>query len=133
VAKINISAEATAALTTSYAALTLTDDTTSEALAQNIPDACYLDWMHIQLDTIAGGAAAVTWYLCSDASMDVPLTKEVTTTIVAGDTTATDGAVVEALNVAYRRFSVGTGGSIYIAAKLDAGTANGIARIVWHI
>lgn len=125
----NISTEATTALSTTYVILTI-DGAAAEGVA--LPDRCYLEYMHAQLDTISG-ATAIVWYLCSDAAGDVPLTKEVTSAIVVGATTATDGAVVEALGVAYRRFAAGTSGAIYVAAKTDAGTCNAVTRVVWTL
>lgn len=125
----NISTEATTALSTTYAILTI-DGAAAEGVA--VPDRCHLEYMHAQLDTISS-ATKIVWYLASDAAGDVPLTKEVTSTIVVGATTATDGAVVEALGVAYRRFSAGTAGAVYIVAKTDAGTCNAVARVVWTL
>ena len=56
-----------------------------------------------------------------------------TSTIVAGATTATDGAVVEVLGIQYVRFSDGVGDTIYVVAKTNTGTANAIARVTWNL
>jgi hypothetical protein len=97
-----------------------------------MPDSCYLELAHLQLDTIAGGATTITWYVAADAGGDVPLTKEVTTTIVTGKTTATDGGAVEVLGIQYVRFDEGLGDTIYVVAKTNTGTANAIARVTWN-
>jgi hypothetical protein len=128
-----ISAAASTALSTSYAALECTGTTSGEAQAVEVPDGCYLEDAHLQLDTIAGGATSITWLVAADAAGDVPLTNEITTTIVPGTTTATDGAVVEILGKLYQRYSVGVGGSVFIFAKTNAGTANAIARLTWNL
>jgi len=128
---VHLAAAAKTALTTSYQVLAMTGTTTDEALARPIQDECHLGLVHGELDTIAGGASAVTWYLSADAAGDVPLTPEVTTVIVAGKTTATDGGFGDVVDIDYRRFSSGVAGTVHLVAKLDAGTANCIPRIIW--
>ena len=128
-----ISAAASTALSTSYAVMACTSTTTDEAVAAPLPDSCYLEDAHLQIDTIAGGATTITWYIAADAAGDVPLTKLVTSTIVTGKTTATDGAVVEILGKWYMRYDDGVSDTIYVVAKTNAGTANAIARVTWNL
>ena len=128
-----ISAAASTALTSAYAVMACTSTVTGEAQAVPMPDSCFLELSHLQLDTIAGGAASITWYVAADAAGDIPLTKLVTSTIVTGATTATDGAVVEVLGIQYVRFSDGVGDTIYVVAKTNVGTCNAIARVTWNL
>ena len=127
-----ISAAASTALSTSYTVMPCTATTAGEAVAAPVPDVCWLEDCHLQLDTIAT-ATTVTWFIAADAAGDVPLTHEVTTAIVTGATTATAGAVVEILSKWYVRYDVGVSETIYVVAKLDAGTANAIPRITWNL
>ena len=127
-----ISSAASTALSTSYAVMTCTSTTTAEAQAAKMPDSCFIELAHLQLDTIAGGATTVTWYVAADAAGDIPLTKLVTSTIVVGKTTTTDGTVVEVLGIQYVRFDDGVGDAIYVVAKTNAGTVNAIPRVTWN-
>lgn len=127
-----ISSAASTALSTSYAVMTCTSTTTAETQAVPMPDSCFIELAHLQLADIAGGATTVTWYVAADAAGDIPLTKLVTSTIVVGATTATDGAVVEVLGIQYVRFDDGEGGEIYLVAKTNAGTVNAIPRVTWN-
>jgi hypothetical protein len=117
--KRSVSVSAATGLTTAYAALALT----------GIPDDCWLSVLHGEIDTIAASAASITWYIAADSGGDVPVTAEVTTTIVTGKTTATDGGVTEAVDWDYVRSTNGTAGSLWVFAKTDAGTCNLTARI----
>ena len=128
-----ISAAASTALSNSYTVLACTSTSSGEAAAAILPDSCYLEDAHLQLDTIAASATTITWYISADAGGDVPLTKEVTSTIVVGKTTATDGAVVEVLGKHYMRFDEGVSDTIYVVAKTNVGTCNAIARITWNL
>lgn len=126
-----ISAEASTALSTSYTVLTLDGDTSGDAAAKPVPDQCLLAYVIAVLDTTSS-ATAITWYLAADSGGDVPLTREVTSDILAGKTTATDGSVVMLLDVDYVRTSAGTAGALYLVAKTTAGTANCTPRLIWR-
>lgn len=129
----HISAAASTALSNSYAVMTVTGTTTDEQVARPVPDSCFLEDAHLQIDTIAGGAENITWYVAADAGGDIPITKAVTSAIVTGKTTATDGAVVEILSKHYHRFEDGASENLYIVAKTDVGTCNAIARLTWSL
>jgi hypothetical protein len=123
------------AVTNAYPAAgkAITGSVAVDARATNIPESCLLSWLHGELDTIAGGATTVTWYLAADAGGDVPLTDVVTETIVVGITTATDGGIATAIDLDYYRATSGTAGSIYLFAKTNAGTVNLKPRLTWRV
>jgi hypothetical protein len=131
---VGLSAEASKALSTSYATFTLDADTTADSSAARVPTHCTLGMLVLTLDTIAGGATTLTYFLSVDSSGDVPITNETTTDITTGKTTATDGGVAGLINAPYRHFSAGTAeGKLYVHVKTDAGTANCIARLTWFV
>jgi hypothetical protein len=72
------------------------------------------------LHTIAGGAATITFSLCTDAAGDEPFTPEYTATIAVGRTAATDGSVSVAIDCSFV-FPDST--LYYVLARTDAGTA----------
>lgn len=128
-----ISAGVTTAITSAYALIEMTDKTAADALAQKVPDECFLVDLGIRLDTIAG-AATITWFLAGDSGGDIPLSPETTTTIVTGVTTGTDGGTLDALRKDHKRPSdVSPAGSLFVAIKLDAGTANARPILTWRI
>ena len=122
----NQSESASVALSTSYAMLAL-NGTPSGARA--LADRVSLGLAELALTSIAGGATKVTWYVCRDLTRDQPLTDEIETDIVAG-TTAGAGGCAATFEGA---ILVSSGGTIYIAAKLDAGTADAVARVSWGV
>jgi hypothetical protein len=109
---------ATVALSTTYAKMTLNG--ADEDDAANFPERVVLGAAVLRLDTIAGGAASVTWYVSEDSAGDAPIAGPVTSTIV-GQTAAT-GGVAESITVPWVVNAVD--GNLYVWAKLDAGTAN---------
>ena len=122
----NQSESASVALSTSYAVLGL-DGTPSGARA--LADRVSLGLAELALTSIAGGATKVTWYVCRDLTRDQPLTDEIQSDIVTG-TTAGAGGCAATFEGA---ILVSSGGTIYIAAKLDAGTADAGARVSWGV
>lgn len=122
----NQSESASVALSTSYAVLGL-DGTPSGARA--LADRVSLGLAELALSSIAGGATKVTWYVCRDLTRDQPLTDEIQSDIVTG-TTAGAGGCAATFEGA---ILVSSGGTIYIAAKLDAGTADAVARVSWGV
>ena len=121
---------AATALTTSYAAIAVSIGG-ADTLDSAIPDSCWLSLLHGQLDTLAG-CASITWYIAADSGGDVALTDVLATPIVIGKTTATDGAVVEGLDIEYSRSSAGSAGKVWVIAKTDAGTINLTPRIYFR-
>lgn len=130
--KYGHSVAASGALTNAYAAFEVKAVSGTDAHSDPVPNHVYLSWLHGQLDTIAGGATTVTWFLSLDAAGDIALTEELTETILVGQTTATDGSVVSLLEKAWSLPGAGTQGSLWLYAKLDVGTANLIPRLFWQ-
>ena len=122
----NQSESASVALSTSYAVLGL-DGTPSGARA--LADRVSLGLAELALTSIAGGATKVTWYVCRDLTRDQPLTDEIQSDIVTG-TTAGAGGCAATFEGA---ILVSSGGTLYLAAKLDAGTADAVARVSWGV
>jgi hypothetical protein len=108
---------ATVALSIAYAKMTLDGDDETDAV--DFPSEVVLGLATLYLDTIVT-AVSVTWYVSEDAAGDKPISPPKTTTIV-GQTAAT-GGVAESLDIPWKVVEVA--GTMYIWAKLDAGTAN---------
>lgn len=95
--------------------------------SEKVPRKCQLRSVRICAETRAGGAAALTFFLSSDANGDRPLTGEVTVSMVGGLTTAAQGGSVAvfAAPVKYEYDStLDADGVVYMHAKWDAGTGD---------
>ena len=126
-----LSSGAATALTTTYAAIAVSKGG-ADTRDASVPDSCWLSLLHGQIITIATGATTITWYLAADSGGDVALTDELSTPILVGKTTATDGSVAELLDIEYFRSSEGTAGSIWVIAKTDVGTCTLTPRIYFR-
>jgi len=133
-AREGISAAASIGLTVAYnaAGIDLKGTTTDEAEAEALPNRAFLVLLEAEINTIAGGAATVTWFLAHDSAGDKPYTGAVTETILTGVTTATSGGFTSLLERTYKKPDSGTQGSLFLFAKTDAGTCNLIPRLVWE-
>jgi hypothetical protein len=90
-----------------------------------------VEGIHVRLTTIAGGAKEVTIRVCLDAAGDISIVPDTTGEIATGLTTADSGCA--AFKVGIPIFQVLTGTTLYIFAKLDAGTADFTAScITWR-
>jgi hypothetical protein len=112
-------------LSTSYAVLTLNGVPSG---ASDVADQIRLGLAELALTSIAGGATQVTWYLARDANRDEPITDEITADIISGATLAAGGCAGSLNGLPF----VTSGGALYVAAKLDAGTASAVARLTWE-
>jgi hypothetical protein len=123
-----------AALTTSYQVLALTGDPTNAPRTANVPDFAHFQHLAVEMDTIAGGASSVTFFLARDAAGDIPLTAEQTASVQFGFTTATDGSAIACIDLDYhyQQLAVETRGTVYVVIKTNAGTANGNLRLHWR-
>lgn len=113
---------------------TKADANGTAVLADPIPFECDLGVAMVKLDTIAGGATQVEWYISEDVAGDVPITPAQTDTIKTGKATSTDGSVVRLLNMPWKfaddMGAEGLRGRLFVVIALNAGTANARARIV---
>jgi hypothetical protein len=123
-----------AALTTTPQIFALTQDSTNSPRSAAVPTFAELKQVVAQVDTLAGGASSVSFYLAADASGDVPISCEQTASILFGETTATKGAAIACIDLDYhyQQLAGETIGTIYIVAWLNAGTANGNLRVLWR-
>lgn len=128
--RIEISAERSTALSTSYTVLTLDDDTSGDENARPVPDRCFLDRIDFELSS-ASGVTTLTAYVCSDSTRDAGITNPIPIAIVAGST-SNDATASLYLGTWYRRQRLASGGAagkLYVAVKVDAGTPNCVARL----
>jgi hypothetical protein len=121
------------ALSTSYALMTV------GVVGDPVPAKARLGILVVAVDTIAASAATLTVKVTSDAAGDWPITGEMVRTILVGNTTATDGSVVidfagapwecavTPTGGAGAAVSAGAGGLLYVWAKTNTGTCNGVA------
>lgn len=90
----------------------------------------YLDHLEIQLSSIAGGATKVTAWFTWDAAGDEYCQPPVESSINTGFTTATKGTALWGIDSFMR---IPEGKTLYLWAKLNAGTANVSAvRAYWY-
>lgn len=123
-----------AALTTSKQVFTLTADTTNNAFSVLVPNDCTLKQINFELDTIAGGASAVTYFLARDAAGDIPVTAETSTSVTFGFTTATKGTAISCIDLEHHYQGLGAEvrGTLYLVVKVNSGTANANIRLYWQ-
>ena len=123
-----------AALTATYQVFTLTADTTNCARTAVVPPFALLKNTNFELDTIAGGASKVTYYLARDIAGDIPVTTVFTADVVFGLTTATKGTAIACIDLDYHYQGLAAEviGTLYLVVKLNAGTANGNIRQHWR-
>ena len=123
-----------AALTATYQVFTLTADTTNCPRTAVVPTFALLKNTNFELDTIAGGASKVTYYLARDVAGDIPVTMVYTADVVFGLTTATKGTAIACIDLDYhyQALAVEVIGTLYLVVKLNAGTANGNIRQHWR-
>lgn len=122
-----------ASLTGTYAAFATTADPVNARFAGETLPFVRLENVNIELASIAGGATSVTFYLARDVSGDYPISPAYTTNIVPGLTTAAVGAAVQGIGLDYH-YEARTGetiGTVYVVAKLNAGTATGAIWVNW--
>jgi hypothetical protein len=122
-----------AALTTTKQVFPLTADTTNNAFSVAVTNDCTIAQLNFELDTIAGGASSVTYFLARDAAGDIPVTSETTASVTFGFTTATSGTAVSCIDVEHHYQGLGSEvrGTLYIIVKVNAGTANANIRLYW--
>ncbi len=116
------------ALSTSYTSLDIGVAGPTGPGPAGFPDRCFVSHVSLELDTIVT-AATVSWYLCEDSAGDIPLTNVVTTNIVDEGSGSAEGGFGALVGMAYERSAQGTKGSLYLRAKLNAGTANAIGKL----
>ena len=104
------------------ASIALTNAYTRTAVA--VPSKADLSLVSVEMTSISG-AASVTWYLSRDSAGDQPITPLWTDTILDAGSGSGAGSVVRDMAGALNH----AGGSLYVNAKLDAGTATGVARV----
>jgi hypothetical protein len=116
-------------LTVAYAATELTADVADAAAA--VPDDCLLSSLDLAIDTVAGGAAALSdVYLSEDAAGLYPLSHPVDVTWIESATVGHYVATVE-IDRVYHLSDEGTAGSVFPMARTDVGTCNIVARLRW--
>jgi hypothetical protein len=96
------------------------------------PDAPFRAWIdsiHVRLTGIAGGATTCTIRACLDAAGDYTVMPDVTATIVPGVTTTDSGCIAVSVGIPMFGALLSTT-SLYLFAKLDAGTATWQASCV---
>lgn len=123
-----------AALTTTPQVFPLTKDAANAPTSAVIPTYAELKQVNVQVDTVAGGASSVLYYLAADVAGDIPLTNQGAANILLGKTTATQGAAIDCIDLDYhfQQLTVETVGTVYIIIWLNAGTANANIRLHWR-
>ena len=121
---------------TSYAAVLLHEDSTSDANSRALPQACFLSHLELQLDTASGSQTKVSAFLTYDSAGNDPLTGESADNTLhagVGDATLLNTAID--LTVYFRApASQTTAGKLYLFLKVDAGTVDCTkARLHWAV
>lgn len=122
-------------LTDSYAATTITADSTNESSSRSVPTKCLLDKFRITLSSISG-AATISWYLSEDSAGKYAITPVISTTISTGLPASTFGFFSASLdNYPFSQSSnITTSGTLYLVAKIDdsSGTASFESFLHWR-
>jgi phage tail sheath gpL-like len=123
-----------AALTTAYQVFALTADPTNCPRTAAVPTFALLKNTNFELDTIAGGASKVTYYLARDIAGDIPVTGTLSADVVFGLTAATNGTAIACIDLDYHYQGLAAEviGTLYLVVKLNAGTANCNVRQHWR-
>ena len=122
------SAGTQASLGTSYTAIELTSDGTLGG--QAVASQCYLDKIFFTWKSIVT-AANFSWYLAYDSGGEYPITDpQETVTFKDGKTSGTKVNAADLAGAAYRFTDQGS--TIYLIAKVDAGTVTAEAVLVWR-
>jgi len=83
-----------------------------------------VEGIHVRLTVASGAPTKVTIRLCSDAAGDIVLVPDTEATLVGGITTsATKSAAYSVKIPLFQRLNAPGNGSLYLFAKVDAGTA----------
>lgn len=129
-----ISYDHQAALTTTYQVFTLNQDAVNNSRSANVPLFAEFKNINFELDTIAGGASKVTFYIARDVAGDIPITSTLTADVVFGLTTATKGTAIACIDLDYhyQALAVETQGTVYLVVKTNAGTAKCNVRLHWR-
>ena len=118
-------------ITTAYPATGFTVSNATNLGSLPVPQQAYLYRLEGKIDTIAGGATSVTWWLAVDFGGEVSLTDEQTVTILDADGDAA-GSIQTLINTAYVETNDNSSpGVLYLFAKTDAGTCNLACRLFW--
>jgi hypothetical protein len=133
-----VAADTPSSFTSSDQIFAITQDSTNSSRSSLFPNDCYISTIEFQFDTLST-ATSVTMYVTRDSNGDVPLTPGVTSgatqTITTGVTTATAGGAVFTVDTDFHfddSVSNATSGTIYVIAKVDAGTPTGKIRVNWR-
>lgn len=121
------SCSASTALTTSYASAEVGELTGTDSRAKPIPTEAYLYRLEATLTSISS-ATKLTWFVAKDSAGEKPITPAVEVTILDADSDGSGGCST-ALDTAIALDADSAGGSLYVHAKTDAGTATAVFRI----
>jgi hypothetical protein len=119
------------ALTVAYnvAGMIFSTDASASPDAIALKNQAHLGLVSLALNTIAGGAASVSWFLARDSAGAYPITPVQTDTIVG--IVAANGSVSRTLGIDYSKNALALASELYLFAKLDVGTANGNGTLYW--
>jgi len=122
-----------ASLTNAYAVFPVTIDAVSAPRADVTQPFINVNSVVANLTSIAGGATSVTFYLAHDSLGDFALSPTYTVNIQPGLTTAATGSAAQPVGIDYSYLARANEnlGTIYIVAKLNAGTATGAIWVNW--
>ena len=124
------SCSASTALSTSYASAEVGELTGTDSRAKPIPTEAYLYRLEATLTSISS-ATTLTWYAAKDSAGEKPITPAVDVTILDADSDGAGGCNT-IINSAIAFDSDSAGGSLFVHAKTDAGTASAVYRITWE-
>jgi hypothetical protein len=117
------------ALTNAYQRVPLTAVPATDPDSREFPWDCWVDRIEVQLTAIAGGATKTYAVLCADAGGDRLISHEDNQTITPGQTTPlTVGTTIHPVDGYFCRAVYSVAGVVYVAMKLDAGTATAVIR-----
>jgi hypothetical protein len=117
----------TGALGVAYSGTPITVSAPDGAIA--IPDRCYLSFLDLVFDTVAGGATSVTLYLSEDNGGVYGVSTIVEISLLVGAAVGRPEAVIDLSRYYHRSTLGGVAATLYLWAKTNLGTVNVQARI----
>lgn len=119
------------ALAAAYGApIALTATPATDTRSAEFPWDCWLDRIEVTLSGIVAPAARVYCILSADLAGDQIVSREDSQAIVPGRTTAGTGTAILDVSGYFPRTGNSLAGTIYAWLRLDAGTANAVARAI---
>lgn len=118
-------------LSTSYTSIAIKEVAGTDPRSRDVPEQCFLSRLQGVLSATTS-ATKVTWYLSTDAAGDQPITDEVESDLIDQGTGSNLGGFGALIEASHSRTALTVLGTLYIRAKVDAGTPTLTPYLFWE-